>query len=72
MRLTSRGMYLHKQIYEMYCGNEKLSPLVKEISWTSNLLIMSDYKTDKLRELTELVLEKPLEISQNRTGRKDR
>lgn len=46
-----------KQFYETYCDNEKLSPLVREIPWTSNLLIMTGCKTDEARELTELALE---------------
>ena len=39
-----------KQFYETYHENEKLSPLVREISWTSNLIIMSGCKTDEARE----------------------
>ena len=39
-----------KQFYETYCDNEKLSPLVREIPWTSNLLIMTGCKTDEARE----------------------
>jgi len=34
----------------MYGGNEKLSPLVREISWTNNALIMMVAKTDMERE----------------------
>ena len=40
-----------KQFYETYRDNEKLSPLVREIPWTSNLLIMTGCKTDEAREL---------------------
>lgn len=36
--------------FEMYCDNEKLAPLVREINWTQNLLIMSRAKTDEARE----------------------
>lgn len=39
-----------KQFYENYCGNEKLSPLVREITWSNNLLIMAGCKTDEARE----------------------
>ena len=39
-----------KQFYETYCDNEKLSPLVREIPWTSNLLNMTGCKTDEARE----------------------
>ena len=39
-----------KQFYDTYCRNEKLSPLVREISWTNNLLIMTGCKTDESKE----------------------
>ena len=39
-----------KQFYETYHANEKLSPLVREISWSCNLLIMAACKTDEARE----------------------
>jgi len=39
-----------RQFYEMYSGNEKLAPLVREISWTHNLIIMSRAKNDEARE----------------------
>ena len=39
-----------KQFYETYKSNEKLSPLVREISWTNNLLIMTACKTDTAKE----------------------
>lgn len=39
-----------KQFYDMYSGNEKLSPLVREITWTNNLLIMAGTKSDEARE----------------------
>lgn len=38
-----------KQFYETYKGNEKLSPLVREITWSNNLLIMSGCKTDRVQ-----------------------
>lgn len=47
---SPQNIWRMKQFYETYQENEKLSPLVKEISWTSNLLIMSGYKTDEARE----------------------
>lgn len=39
-----------KQFYETYKDNEKLSPLVREITWSNNLLIMEGCKTDEERE----------------------
>ena len=38
-----------KQFYEAYKGKEKLSPLVAEIPWTNNLLIMTTCKTDEAK-----------------------
>jgi predicted nuclease of restriction endonuclease-like (RecB) superfamily len=39
-----------KQFYETYNGaDEKLSPLVRQISWTNNLIIMSRTKTEEER-----------------------
>ncbi len=34
----------------MYKVKEKLSPLVREITWSNNLLIMSGTKTDEEKE----------------------
>ena len=39
-----------KQFYETYRDNEKLSPLVREISWSNNLLIMTGCKTNESKE----------------------
>jgi predicted nuclease of restriction endonuclease-like (RecB) superfamily len=39
-----------KQFYETYNGLPKLSPLVREISWTNNLLILSRTKTLEEKE----------------------
>ena len=47
---SSQNIWRMKQFYETYRGNEKLSPLVREITWTNNLLIMSGCKTDEARE----------------------
>lgn len=45
-----RGLYRMKQFYETYAENEFVSPLVTQISWTNNLLIMSGSKTEEERE----------------------
>lgn len=45
-----RGLYRMKQFYEIYAGNEKVSPLVTQLSWTNHLLIMSGSKSDEERE----------------------
>lgn len=39
-----------KQFYETYHQLPKLSPLVRELSWTHNLIIFSRCKTDEERE----------------------
>lgn len=31
-----RGLYRMKQFYELYAGNEKVSPLVTQLSWTKS------------------------------------
>ena len=40
-----------RQFYGVYRGNEILSPLVREISWTNNLVILERSKDDNEREL---------------------
>jgi predicted nuclease of restriction endonuclease-like (RecB) superfamily len=39
-----------RQFYEAYKDSTKLSPLVREISWTNNLIIFSRTKTEEERE----------------------
>ena len=40
-----RGLYRKKQFYEIYKDEEKVSPLVTQLSWTTHLKIMSACKT---------------------------
>ena len=47
---SERNIWRMKQFYETYKGKEKLSPLVAEIPWTNNLLIMTACKTDEAKE----------------------
>lgn len=47
---SPQNIWRMKQFFETYNGNEKLSPLVREISWTNNVLIMTAAKTDEERE----------------------
>ena len=42
---TRRGLYRMKQFYEPYCGDEFVSALLTQISWTNHLMIMSKAKT---------------------------
>lgn len=45
-----RGLYRMKQFYETYCGDEFVSALLTQISWTNHLLIMSKSKTKEERD----------------------
>lgn len=45
-----RGLYRMKQFYETYAGNEKMSALLTQLSWTNHLLIMSGSKSEEERE----------------------
>ncbi len=47
---SASNIWRMRQFYETYTDNEKLAPLVREISWTQNLLIMSRAKTDEAKE----------------------
>ena len=40
-----RGLYRMTQFYELYQGEEKVSPLVTQLSWSNHLKIMSACKT---------------------------
>lgn len=48
---SDKNLWRMKQLYETYIGvEEKLSPLVRQISWTNNLLILSWTKTIEEKE----------------------
>ena len=47
---SASNIWRMRQLYETYCEDEKLAPLVREVSWTQNLLIMSRVKTEEARE----------------------
>ena len=47
---SPQNIWRMKQFYDIYNGKEKLSPLVREITWSNNLLIMAGTKTDEARE----------------------
>ena len=51
---SDRNIWRMKQFYETYKDNKKLSPLVAEIPWTNNLLIMTACKQLPLKR--EVVL----------------
>ncbi|MDD5156466.1 MAG: DUF1016 N-terminal domain-containing protein [Sulfurimonas sp.] len=46
---TARSLWRMKQFYETYKDNEKVSPVVTEISWTNHLLLSAS-KSDEERE----------------------
>jgi predicted nuclease of restriction endonuclease-like (RecB) superfamily len=47
---SSQNLWRMKQFYEAYVGNERLSPLVREIAWTHNVIILMNCKNDLERE----------------------
>jgi predicted nuclease of restriction endonuclease-like (RecB) superfamily len=47
---SQQNIWRMKQFYETYNSNEILSPLVREISWSNNLIIMVGAKSDEARE----------------------
>ena len=47
---SDKNLWRMKQFYETYCGDQKLSPLVRELPWTHNTIIFSRCKTADERE----------------------
>src|SRR6185437_7902285 len=47
---SAPNLYKMRQFYEAYRDNEFLSPLVREISWTKNLVILERCNEDQERE----------------------
>lgn len=47
---TRRNLFRMRQFYEIYRGDEKASPLVRQLSWTHNLIILSQSKREEERE----------------------
>ena len=47
---SSQNLWRMRQFFDTYRDQPKLSPLVRELSWTHNLLIMSRAKRDEERE----------------------
>jgi len=46
---SSQNLWRMKQFYEIYASNEELSSLLKELSWTNNLMIFSKATSEKER-----------------------
>ena len=55
---SASNIWRMRQFYDTYKDNEKLAPLVREISWTQNLIIMSRTKTDEARRFYLLLSKK--------------
>ena len=55
---SASNIWRMRQFYETYKENEKLAPLVREINWTQNLIIMSRAKTEEAREFYLLLCSK--------------
>jgi predicted nuclease of restriction endonuclease-like (RecB) superfamily len=47
---SDKNLWRMKQFFETYKNSPKLSPLVREITWTNNLLILSAAKNEDERE----------------------
>lgn len=47
---SAQNLWRMKQFYETYFNNEKLSPLVREITWTNHLLLLSSTKSLEEKE----------------------
>lgn len=47
---SAQNIWRMRQFYETYAQHEKLSPLVREISWTNNMLILSKATSIEERE----------------------
>lgn len=54
---SDKNLWRMKQFYETYANEPKLSPLVREISWTNNLVLLSRTKSpeEKLFYLTKCI-----------------
>jgi len=55
---SASNLWRMRQFYEIYCDNERLAPLVREIGWTQNLLIIERAKTEEAREFYVLLCKK--------------
>ncbi len=47
---SAQNLWRMRQFYETYRADPKLAPLVRELSWTHNLLVMSRCKREEERE----------------------
>lgn len=47
---TRPNLFRMRQFYDTYCHDEKVSPLVRQLPWTHNLIILSQSKRPEERE----------------------
>lgn len=47
---TRRNLFRMRQFYQTYAGDEKVSPLVTQLPWTHNLIILGQSKRREERE----------------------
>ena len=47
---TRPNLFRMRQFYEAYCDDKKVSPLVRQLPWTHNLIILSQSKRSEERE----------------------
>jgi len=47
---SAANLWRMRNFYQSYCKNAKLAPLVREISWAKNLVVMEKCKNDLERE----------------------
>lgn len=47
---TRPNLFRMRQFYEAYCDDKKVSPLVRQLPWTHNLIILSQSKRPEERE----------------------
>jgi predicted nuclease of restriction endonuclease-like (RecB) superfamily len=45
-----RNLFRMKQLYESYCYDKKVAPLVRQLPWAHNLIILSKCKLHEERE----------------------
>jgi predicted nuclease of restriction endonuclease-like (RecB) superfamily len=66
---SDKNIWRMKQFYETYKDFPKLSPLVREISWTNNLLIFSRCKIVEEMEFSSKWLIKKIIVNENLTAK---
>jgi predicted nuclease of restriction endonuclease-like (RecB) superfamily len=47
---TRANLFRMRQFYQAYCHEEKVAPLVRQLSWSHNLVILSKGKRPEKRE----------------------